>query len=96
VTLSAASASTVTVNYATANGTATAGSDYQTSSGTVTFTPGQTAQTVLVPVNGDTTVELNETFVVNLSTPAERNDPRRSGAGDDHPTTTQPPSRSTT
>jgi len=69
VTLSAASSFTVTVNYATADGTATAGSDYQSTSGTLTFTPGQTTQTILVPINGDTTFESNETFVVNLTAP---------------------------
>ncbi|HEV7373595.1 MAG TPA: Calx-beta domain-containing protein [Pyrinomonadaceae bacterium] len=69
VTLSAASGFTVTVNYATADGTATAGTDYQSTSGTLTFNPGQTTQTILVPVNGDTTFESNETFFVNLTTP---------------------------
>jgi hypothetical protein len=69
VTLSAASGFTVTVNYATADGSATADSDYQLTSGTLTFNPGQTTQTILVPVNGDTTFEQNETFVVNLTTP---------------------------
>jgi hypothetical protein len=67
VTLSAASASTVTVNFATADGTATAGSDYTATSGVLTFTPGQTTQTVTVSVLGDTTVEPSETFFVNLS-----------------------------
>jgi predicted outer membrane repeat protein len=67
VTLSAASASSVTVDYATANGTATAGSDYVATSGTLTFAPGVTSQTITVDVIGDTTVESNETFVVNLS-----------------------------
>jgi hypothetical protein len=67
VTLSAASGQTVTVNYATANGTATAGSDYVARSGTLTFNPGTTTQTIPVTVNGDTVVEANETFVVNLS-----------------------------
>ena len=70
VTLSASSTQTVTVQFATADGTATtAGSDYVTNSGTLTFTPGQTTQTVNVTVNGDTTVEANETFLVNLSNP---------------------------
>jgi M6 family metalloprotease-like protein len=67
VTLSAPSASTVTVNYATANGTATAGSDYLAASGTLTFNAGQTSRTVVVTVNGDVVVEPNETFYVNLS-----------------------------
>ncbi len=67
VTLSNTSASTITVNYATSNGTATAGSDYVATSGTLTFTTGVTSQNVTVVVNGDTTVEANETFNVNLS-----------------------------
>ena len=70
VTLSAASTSTVTVAYATANGTATAGSDYVAQSGTLTFTAGQTAKTIAVVVNGDTTVEPSETFTVTLSSPS--------------------------
>jgi uncharacterized membrane protein YciS (DUF1049 family) len=67
VTLSAASGQTVTVNYATANGTATAGSDYVARSGTLTFIAGTTTQTIPVTINGDTTREANETFFVNLS-----------------------------
>jgi Calx-beta domain len=69
VSLSAPSAATVTVNFATADGTATSGSDYTAASGIVTFAPGQTTQTITVNVLGDTVVEPNETFVVNLSTP---------------------------
>jgi len=69
VSLSAASTSTVTVPYATANGTATAGSDFAAASGTVTFAPGETQKTVTVDVLGDTTLEANETFLVNLGTP---------------------------
>jgi uncharacterized repeat protein (TIGR01451 family) len=67
VTLTASSILTVTVNYTTANNTATSGSDYVAKSGTVTFTPGQTSQQVTIVVNGDVTVEPNETFFVNLS-----------------------------
>nr|MCW1957125.1 glycosyl hydrolase family 18 protein [Mycobacterium sp.] len=66
VTLSKASTKTVTVGYATANGTATAGSDYTAASGTLTFAPGVTSQKVNVAVTGDTTVEPTETFTVNL------------------------------
>ncbi|KAA0255054.1 MAG: DNRLRE domain-containing protein [Acidobacteria bacterium] len=69
VTLSAASGLTVTVMYATANGTATAGGDYTTTSGMLTFPPGTTSQPVVVPVLGDTLDEANETFYVNLSSP---------------------------
>jgi hypothetical protein len=69
-TLSTASAQTVTVNYATANGTASAGSDYVAASGTLTFTAGTTSQPIAVMVNGDVAVEANETFLVNLSSAA--------------------------
>ncbi len=69
VTLSAASAATVTVNYATADQTATAGSDYVAGSGTVTFSPGQTTKPVTVTINGDVTAEADETLLVNLNTP---------------------------
>ena len=67
VNLSAASGQTVSVNYATANGTATQPADYTTTSGTLTFTPGQTSRTITVPVIGETVPEANETFFVNLS-----------------------------
>ena len=67
VDLSTPQVSTVTVNFTTANGTATAGSDYQPTSGTVTFAPGNTSQTIEVSVLGDTVLEPDETFTVNLS-----------------------------
>ena len=67
VNLTPASAGTVTVNYATANGSATAGSDYTATSGALTFSPGQTSKTISVLVRGDTSIEPNEGFVVNLS-----------------------------
>ena len=70
VTLSAASASTVTASFATANGTATAGTDYVAQTGTLSFTAGQTTRPISITVNGDTTVEPNETFLVNLSSPS--------------------------
>ena len=63
------SAQTVTVNYATADGTAVAPGDYTAGSGTLTFNPGVTTQTITVPVIGDTLNEANETFFVNLSAP---------------------------
>jgi hypothetical protein len=69
VSLSAPSTSSVTVQYATADVTATAGSDYVATSGTLTFAPGVTQQTISVTVNGDTLVEPDETFDVNLSAP---------------------------
>src|SRR5204863_11064 len=66
VSLSAASGRTVTVNYATANGTATAGSDYLAANGTLTFLPGQTNKTISVAVLGDLLNEPDETFLVQL------------------------------
>ena len=67
VTLSSASTSLVSVDYVTANGTATAGSDYVATTGSLTFTPGQTTRKVPVPVAGDRLDEVNETFTLNLS-----------------------------
>jgi hypothetical protein len=59
------------VDWATANGTATAGSDYIAAGGTVSFSgaPSQRTRTVTVQVNGDTTAETSETFSVNISNP---------------------------
>jgi K319L-like, PKD domain/Calx-beta domain len=68
VSLDAPSAAPVTVDFATADGTATAPGDYASASGTVTFAPGDTSEPVTVQVNGDTLVEPSaETFNVNLS-----------------------------
>jgi hypothetical protein len=92
VYLSGASEQNITVQYATANGTATAGSDYQPTSGTLTFTPGVVAQPVNVSVLSDASVEGNETFFVNLSNPAnaDPNSPpsRLQGVGTSTPLTT--------
>jgi hypothetical protein len=71
VTLSTPSVQTVTVPYATAAGTATSGTDYTATSGTATFTPGQTTQPVTVPVTGDTLNENDETFSLVLSAPVD-------------------------
>jgi chitinase len=61
----------VTVRYATANGTAVAGSrgDYTATSGTLRFNPGETVKTIAVAVRNDSLVERDETFFVNLSQP---------------------------
>jgi chitinase len=69
VSLSQAAVGTVTVRYATANGSATAGQDYTAASGTVTFTAGQTSKQVSVTILGDRTVEANETLTMTLSAP---------------------------
>jgi chitinase len=67
VTLSASSTDTVTVDYTTADQSATAGSDYTAKSGTLTFAPGETSKPFSVVVNGDVAFEPNETFDVVLS-----------------------------
>src|SRR5439155_13528044 len=65
----AASNSTVTVHYATANGTAVSGTDYTATSGTLTFGPGQTAQNITVPILGRAGAAPTRKFTVVLSTP---------------------------
>ncbi len=60
-------AATFTVDYATANGTATAGSDYTTTSGTLSFGPADTVKIISVPTIDDTAIENPETMVINLS-----------------------------
>ena len=68
VTKTGATALGSSVNFQTMDGTATlADNDYQTNSGTLTFGPTDTTMQVTVMVNGDTTVEPNETFTVHLS-----------------------------
>jgi hypothetical protein len=69
VTLSNTSKTPVTVQFDSTDGTANAGSDYTTSSGTLTFAPGVLTQTIAVPVAGDNIVEANETFTITLSAP---------------------------
>jgi hypothetical protein len=59
----------VTVQYRTVDGTASSKDDYTTTSGTLTFQPGQTSRTIAVPIKGDRKRELNETFSVQLSNP---------------------------
>jgi hypothetical protein len=81
VTLSAASAQAVTVVYVTADGTATAGTDYMAATGNLSFPPGTTAQTLTVQISGDPTPEANETFFVNLSTPAGATIAKAQGTG---------------
>jgi hypothetical protein len=67
VSLSSAYDAPVTVDWTTANGSATAGSDYRAASGTLTIPAGQTTGTITILVNGDRLAEANETFYVNLS-----------------------------
>src|SRR5689334_20797617 len=67
VSLSAASSQTVTCSFATADGTATAGSDYVATSGTLSFAPGEVQKSVVVNVIGDTIDETEETFFLDIS-----------------------------
>ena len=67
VSLSAPSARTVTVDYATRDSSATAGEDYTPASGTLTFTPGDVEESFDVAVTGDRLVELDEAFAVTLA-----------------------------
>ena len=67
VSLSATSSQQVTVDYATADGTATAGEDYTATSGTLTFNPGDTSKTISVPIIDDTVNDSGETFEMVLS-----------------------------
>jgi hypothetical protein len=67
VNLSAPNSQPVTVTFSTANRTANAGVDYQGTSGTLTFDPGETTKTITVVVDSNDTLELDKTFVVNLT-----------------------------
>ncbi len=57
------------INYATSDGTATAGSDYTAASGTLTFAEGESSKTFTVPVTDDTASETDETLTLSLSSP---------------------------
>ena len=70
VTLLAETADTVTVQYATADNTATAGSDYTETSGTLTFSAGEDTQTVSVPILDDSIDEQDERFTLTLTNAA--------------------------
>jgi Tol biopolymer transport system component len=70
VSLGKAASSSVTVHYATANGTAKTPSDYQARSGTLTIAAGATSANIAVPIVGDTVREPNETFTMVLSSPS--------------------------
>jgi hypothetical protein len=81
VRLSAASGKTVGVRYGSQNGSARADSDYSARSASLTFSPGQTAKTVTVPVRGDRRREPTETFFVSLLKPANATIADRQGRG---------------
>jgi hypothetical protein len=81
VSLSAASAGPVTVDYATADGSATAPDDYVATTGTLTFAPGELSKQVVVAVVGETLDEPHETYSLNLSNAVSATlaDPRGAG-----------------
>jgi hypothetical protein len=88
VSLSVAIGLPVTVSYGTADDSATAGSNYQATSGSLTIPAGQTSGTVTVLVNGDVGSEPDENFVVNLSSPINGTIAKGQGVGtivDDEP-----------
>ena len=70
VTLSRAASGTVSVDYATADGSATAGEDYTATSGTLTFNAGETTKAVSVPLLDDVVNDGGETFTLTLSNPS--------------------------
>ncbi len=69
VSLCLPSSSTVQVTYTTADGSATQGTDYVSTTGTVSFAPGVTSQTIVIPVVGDRLARGNKTFKIKLSAP---------------------------
>jgi len=79
--LSAASANKVTVAYATKDGTAKAGSDYTVANGTLTIAAGTTTEKIKVTVNGDTAVEPDESFTLQLSSPVNATIAKAVGTG---------------
>jgi hypothetical protein len=86
ISLSAPSGNTVSVQYASADGTGSdpatvADGDFFAASGTVTFTPGTTTQTASVTVQGDTKAEPNESFRLVLSNPVNATIPAPTGIG---------------
>ena len=80
-TLSHASSRTVTVDYATSDGTAVAGSDYTAAGGALTFNAGDTSQTVQVTVLTDSEDEGQETLTLTLSNPSQATLDDATGAG---------------
>ena len=70
VSLSATSASTITVKYKTINGSARQPKDYSSTSGTITFLPGETSKNISVPIIADAITEGNENFFITLSRPS--------------------------
>jgi hypothetical protein len=93
VSLSVAPSSNVTVNYATENGTALAGTDYTASSGTLTFSSGETSKTITVPVaSGSLPLGSSKNFGVKLANPANATISRGTATVTINGSTAAPPS----
>jgi hypothetical protein len=89
VSLSSPSESTVTVDYSTSDGTATAGSDYTAVTSNLTFDPGELTQTIDIEIIDDELSEFKETFYVNLTNATNAEVGDDTGLGtiiDDEPT----------
>lgn len=94
VTLAGTATTPVTIDFATADGTAKAGLDYTAVTGTVTFAPGETSKSITVPILNDAVYEGSETFNVNLSNPSSNaviSDPLGLGTIKDDGSGTVPP-----
>jgi Calx-beta domain len=70
VSLCLPGSNTVQVNYTTADGNAVQGTDYVSTSGTVSFAPGETSHSIVMPVIGDRLPRGNKSFKVKLSAPS--------------------------
>jgi hypothetical protein len=81
VSISRQSTQTVTVDHATTDGTATAGSDYTSLTGTTTFAPGDSSEQVIVSISDDATYESDEGFTLDLSNVSNATIQDGSGAG---------------
>jgi uncharacterized protein YkwD len=95
VNLSSPSLKLVTVNYATVGQTATVGTDFVNSNGTLNFAPGEISKNIAVSVIGDLTIENAETFAVNLTAAVNSSIVTAQGIGtilpDDVPPVVNPP-----
>ena len=81
VTLTGETALPVQVEFATVDGSAKAGTDYIASAGQLVFAPGERTKTIPILINGDTTFEPDEQFVVRLSNPVDAIMARSEGTG---------------
>ena len=81
ISLDNTSGKEITLDYETVDGTARAGIDYEAKSGSLSFSPGETIQTVSIAILGDTIDEINEAFTLNLSNPSNVVVDEASGTG---------------